>query len=164
MINKAAYYFEDNCKCEAMTDIQKRVWFYDDGEILVTRRFETTGRENTSIFSTPREFAEAFPVLSRDIFQWMRDHKHNIKDLEFKGHDDLVPMKKHCPLCHKEKALTEFPKNDVSFDGTHRECCECRIRECQDKKMQCQAPMLPKCTKCPVCGPRKETWNSLERL
>jgi hypothetical protein len=163
MIDNAAYYFEDNCKCEAWTSIQKRVWFHNDGQIRVIRRFEMTTREDTHIFDSLQEFKEAFPVLTRDIFQWMRDNHHNIKELEFKGCDDLVPMKKHCPVCHKEKALTEFPANDTSFDGTHRDCCECRIRECQEKKMQCQATMFPKCT-CPVCGPRKETWNSMERL
>lgn len=169
MISRFAYYFEDDCKCEPMTSIQKRVHMFSDGQVRVDKKFESSGRENSDILFSLKEFATAYPVLAKEIFEWMRANHHDIKELEFPEHNDLVPVMKTCSVCHKEKPAVEFPVNDLSFEGTHKDCCECRIRECQEKKMKCLAPVLPRCLKignpvCPVFGERKQNWDSKEEI
>lgn len=164
MISKFAYYFEDDCKSEPYTSVQKRVWIYPDGQVRIDRKFESSGRENTDLLFSLQEFADAYPVLFKEIYEWMRANHYDIKDLEFPEHNDLIPVMKTCSVCHEEKPAIEFPTNDLSFEGTHRDCCECRIRECKEKKMKCLAPVLPRCLNplCPVLGERKENWKSKE--
>jgi hypothetical protein len=160
MINKFAWYFEYDCKNEAYTSVQKKVWIFFDGTVRVDRRFEMSGRESSDFCGSLQEFADAYPVLAAQIFTWMRENGHNVKEIEFPSHNDLVPLKKKCVKCHEAKALSEFPENELSFDGTHNDCCACRIRECQEKKMRCQTPLRPKCLKCPVLGERKDlSWT-----
>jgi hypothetical protein len=88
-------------------------------------------------YKTIREFAEAHPVQAANIAAYMREH--GISPVEFPEKMDAIPITKVCKVCKKSLPIGSFPHSDLSKDGTHPECCECRIKEFQEKKFYCTA-------------------------
>ncbi|HPS39825.1 MAG TPA: hypothetical protein PL124_10465 [Candidatus Cloacimonadota bacterium] len=88
-------------------------------------------------YKTIGEFAEAHPVQAANIAAYMREH--GISPVEFPEKVDAIPITKMCKRCKKSLPIGSFPHSDLSKDGTHAECCECRIKEFQEKKFYCTA-------------------------
>jgi hypothetical protein len=139
--------------------------FNNDGSVDVLIRYGNNS-ENTERHATQHDFAIAHPVQAANVMEWMRKNGRDIKEIQFPEKSDLVPITKRCQKCGKAKPILEFPLSDLSRDGSHKECCDCRIKECKTKKMYCSANHQPagnnfgesylrfeRCKDCPVGEP-----------
>jgi hypothetical protein len=93
--------------------------------------------QNSEKFKNIVDFSEAHPVQAANIAAYMREH--GISPVSFPEKRDLVPVTKVCKVCKRVLPIGNFPHSDLSKDGTHAECCECRVKEFQEKKFFCTA-------------------------
>jgi hypothetical protein len=152
MITNFGLYFESTDKNDFFGTITRALHIYHGGKVtLLTRR--GTRHENVTEYNSIAEFIAANPVIAKEIINWCRENKINLDSMISSKGTDMVPITKNCKKCGKEKGIGEFPKNDLTFDGRHGDCCECRISECQRIKAYCATPGQEQCRTCPVRTP-----------
>lgn len=147
MITNQGLYFEHRTKIDYWGEVNTAIHIYRDGTVLLF----SSNRDTPMTFPTVDDFIKARPVIAHEIILWCREHNVNLDSAIRKTGDDVVPIMKVCSFCKTKKPLTEFPPNGISFDGTHSDCCTCRIAYCQKNKAYCGAsPAKPECADCVV--------------
>lgn len=135
---------------------------YQDGRVIVRKEIskkpeinrEDVGRSvNTYKYQTVAEFKAAHPVAAKQIKDYLVAEKLRLPWVEDRS-PDLQPITHKCKFCGEVRSIKEFPLKDMSFDGVHDDCCDCRRIYCKREKCFCIAPEKPQCKACPV---RKQT-------
>lgn len=163
MITDIKYIFTDETNEPYRGRITRSILFSQDGSVDMLRNITGGRAEDPEKFSSQAEFAVAHPVQAANVMKFMRTHGRDIKEIQFPEKVDLVPVTKKCVRCGMTKSITQFPPDDTSKDGTHNECCTCRIEECKGKKFYCtaisdqwNAEKVHECMRCPVRQPVKK--------
>ncbi|MDD5010426.1 MAG: hypothetical protein PHC68_18750 [Syntrophorhabdaceae bacterium] len=153
MITDQGIYFEHSREDDVFGEVVTGIHFYRNGTVTAidNRRFNSAQH-----FSTVKGFSEARPVVMAEIFTWCRQHGKTFEELTEAEGNDIVQVTRACRVCKQALPLTAFPQKDLSFDGVHEDCCECRIEECKRIKAWCSATPREKCLKCPVALPKEE--------
>ena len=138
MITNAMKCFIDETETQYFGKKVYSILFNHDGTVDVLTRLGSHADE-VSKYPTAQAFADAHPVQAANIVQWLREHGQKMDGIQFVDKPDTTPITKRCQRCGKTKPIMEFPASELSKDGVHSECCECRKRECQAKKWYCSA-------------------------
>jgi hypothetical protein len=155
MITKHGLFFQAE-KVQAEKDTQYfglityAIHIYADGKVTMVGNKRYDGICN---YETVQEFADAQPLIAKDIIDYCRANGKNLDTLIAAKGTDIVPITKQCRTCHKVFPVTQFPINELAFDKAHSDCCECRIKECQRISAWCAAPIKKSCLSCPVRKP-----------
>ena len=132
--------------------------FNQDGSVVMIRKLGT--RESYEKYDTQEKFAEANPLRAAHIMKYLRERNHGITEIKFPEKKDIISTTKKCKMCGKTKPLLAFPPDDNMPDGTHNDCCECRITYCKREKATCFATSssqsIDKFNECCICTIRKQ--------
>lgn len=147
MICDQGLYFQHTSENGFFGKVVSAIHIYHNGSVAILNN-----RRNSSpkTYDSVQEFAEAHPVIMFEILGWCREHGKNFDAYLASDETNVVPISKKCKRCGKTKPIGEFPKRDLAFDGTHDDCCQCRIVECTRIKAYCTAPVKDECATCPV--------------
>ena len=132
--------------------------FNEDDSVDMIRKLGM--RESFEKFASQKKFAEANPLRATNIMKYLRERNHGITEIKFPEKKDTIPTTKKCKTCGNTKPLLAFPPDDNMPDGTHNDCCECRIIYCKKVKAACFATSLSqsieKFNECCTCTIRKK--------
>jgi hypothetical protein len=141
MITNAMKCFVDESDTEYFGKKIYSILFNYDGTVDTLTRLGSHSEE-VKKYPSAQAFADAHPVQAANIVRWLREHGQKMDDIQFVDKPDTTPITKKCCRCGKTKPVMEFPRSEFSKDGVHSECCECRIKECQAKKLYCSSNHL----------------------
>jgi hypothetical protein len=152
MITNAGLYFESKDKNDFFGTVTRALHIYHGGKVTLLLR-RGTRAETIKEYDSVTEFINEYPIVAKEIITWCRENKINLDSMISSKGTDIIPITKTCKKCGTTKSIGEFPKNDLTFDGTHDDCCECRVVECKRIKGYCATPGQERCQRCPVRTP-----------
>ena len=165
MIIKHMLCFVDQIDVEYFGTKTYSALFNEDGSVDALIKLGSQS-ERVEKYESIGEFAKTHPVQAANIAAYMR--VHGISPIKFPENPDSIPITKPCKVCKRNLPIGSFPHSDISPDGAHAECCECRIKEFQAKKFWCTAyktyamdktnfrgdpQIFVRCLSCPVREP-----------
>ena len=113
---------------------------------------EYRGLHGEYSYESVTEFCRAHPVVAEEVMKLLRSCETNIPWVDSNHSTDLIAITTVCSTCKIRKEQSRFPRK-ISFQGHHTECCECRIKYCQEHGFKCESPI--KDSNCVVCLVRK---------